>query len=118
MFRRILAFALLCATPALAQTPTTTETIEVTATRIAEDVVVVPASITIIDGDELRARNATDLASALGWTAGVNATGGWEVALWAKNLTNKDYLAEISNPNGISWIGKPRQWGLEVSKRF
>src|SRR6185503_3277988 len=52
------------------------ETIEVTATRIAEDVALVPASITVIDADELRARNATDLAGALALTAGVNATGG------------------------------------------
>jgi len=49
----------------LAQAPKTSETIEVTATRIAEDVLLVPASITIVDGDELRARNATDLPAAL-----------------------------------------------------
>lgn len=73
MFRRILAAALLCATSAFAQT---SEVIEVTATRIAEDVVIVPASITVIDGEEIRARNANDLATALAWTAGVNATGG------------------------------------------
>ena len=36
----------------------------------------------------------------------------------SRNLTNKDYLAESINPNGISWLGKPRQWGLEVTKRF
>jgi outer membrane receptor protein involved in Fe transport len=73
MFRRILAGALLCAAPAFAQVH---ETIEVTATRIAEDVTVVPASITVVDGAELRARNATDLAGALALVAGVSAVGG------------------------------------------
>lgn len=76
MFKRILAGALLCAVPAFAQVPPQKDTIEVTATRIAEDVMLVPASITVIDADELRARNATDLAGALALTAGVNATGG------------------------------------------
>ena len=49
---------------------------------------------------------------------GVTAAGGWEIALWARNLTNKDYLAESINPNGISWLARPRQWGLELTKRF
>ena len=70
---------------------------------------------TAFDPENFATRDPLNLLNVRG---GVNATGGWEVALWAKNLTNKDYLAEISNPNGISWIGKPRQWGLEVSKRF
>ena len=73
MLRRILAAALLCAAPAFAQLQ---QTIEVTATRIAEDVLIVPASITVIDRATLRARNATDLASALALAAGINATGG------------------------------------------
>ena len=49
---------------------------------------------------------------------GVTARGGWEVALWSRNLTNKDYMSENINPNGISWLGKPRQWGVDVTKRF
>ncbi len=74
MLKRTLAgVLLLCAAPAFAQLK---EAIEVTATRIAEDVFIVPATVTIIDGDELRARNATDLASALSLVAGVNAMGG------------------------------------------
>ena len=65
---------LACAATVFAQTgvPTTGETIEVTATRIAEDVMLVPASVTVIDGDELRARNATDLQSALALAGGVS----------------------------------------------
>jgi len=48
----------------------------------------------------------------------VSAPAGWEVAFWARNLTNKDYVAESINPNGITWLGKPRQFGVELTKRF
>src|SRR2546430_11993893 len=58
------------------QQQTQKETIEVTATKIAEDVTLVPASVTVIDGDELRARNARDLESALGLTAGLSIAPG------------------------------------------
>jgi hypothetical protein len=27
-------------------------------------------------------------------------------------------MTESINPNGISWLGKPRQWGVDVTKRF
>ncbi len=56
--------------------PPRRETIEVTATKIAEDVTLVPQSITIIDGDELRARGANDLTAALALTAGVSISPG------------------------------------------
>ncbi len=56
--------------------PPQRETIEVTATKIAEDVTIVPQSITIIDGDEIRARGANDLTSALALTAGVSISPG------------------------------------------
>jgi iron complex outermembrane receptor protein len=68
------------ALPALAQTgdaaasgqPTgVAETIEVTATRVPEDVEPVPASVTVLSGDELRARGVMDLAGALSTVAGV-----------------------------------------------
>ncbi len=52
------------------------EVIEVTATKIAEDVLVVPASVTIIDGDDLRARNARDLQSALALVGGMSIAPG------------------------------------------
>ena len=53
------------------QTPVVTETIQVTATRVPEDVEPVPASITIVSGDEIRQHGATDLAGALATVAGV-----------------------------------------------
>ncbi len=45
--------------------------LQVTATRFAEPVQEVPNAISVITGDELRARGATDLRSALAWLGGV-----------------------------------------------
>ncbi len=70
--------ALACAT-AFAQTQQPQkidETIEVTADKFAEDVLSVPAHVSVISGDELRARNATDLQSALALAAGVSIAPG------------------------------------------
>src|SRR5258706_11227478 len=78
--RELIPLLLLAATVASAQTPVPAqhEVIEVTATRVAEDVLNVPASVTVIDGDELRARNATTLAAALATVAGVSIAPGGE----------------------------------------
>src|SRR5262245_9609440 len=51
--------------------PSVSESIQVTATRVPEDVEPVPSSITVVSGEELTARGATDLASALSIVAGV-----------------------------------------------
>ncbi|GAC1633593.1 MAG: hypothetical protein NVS9B10_29010 [Nevskia sp.] len=50
--------------------------IQVTATRIPEPAARVPASITIITGDELRARGAIDLHTAVSFAAGVEFSPG------------------------------------------
>src|SRR5437588_219315 len=71
-----MALLLLASIASAQQQPRTSETIEVTATRIAEDVTIVPAAVTVIDGDELRARNARDLQTALGFAAGVSIAPG------------------------------------------
>lgn len=65
-----------CAEPDDSEAPKVTETIQVTATRVPEDVEAVPASVTIITGDELRARGVTDLPNALALVAGVSAAPG------------------------------------------
>ncbi len=70
---------------------------------------------TAFDPENFALRNPVNLVNLRG---GVTARGGWEVALWSRNLTNKDYMSENINPNGISWLGKPRQWGVDVTKRF
>jgi len=50
--------------------------VEVTATREPEPVDRVPASVTVVSGEELRARGATDLRTALALVAGVDAPPG------------------------------------------
>ena len=99
---------LLSAATASAQQPRTGETIEVTATRIAEDVSLVPASITIIDGDDLRVRNATDLSSALAGVAGVSSVQGSDAgpassvpALWGLREVDAFLLVV----DGVPWGG-------------
>ena len=63
------------ATAAFAQEqPTQLPAVQVTATRTAEAVDKLPAAVTIVSGDELRARGAVDLRSALALVAGVEGT--------------------------------------------
>ncbi len=64
-------FALPCVAQEEPEMPVASETIQVTATRTPEDVEVVPVSITVLDGADLRAKGATDLASALSLVGGV-----------------------------------------------
>jgi len=102
--------ALLVAAAAFAQTevPKQNETIEVTATKIAEDVMTVPAHVTVIDGDDLRARNATDLASALSAVAGVDIAPGGDQGpasaapeMWGL----KEFDAFLLVVDGVPWGG-------------
>jgi len=52
------------------------ETVQVTATRLPADVEVVPVSISVVSGEELRDRGARDLSDALGLAAGVTVAPG------------------------------------------
>lgn len=52
------------------------ERVQVTATREAEPVIDIPASVTIITDEDMRARGATDLRSALALVAGVEISPG------------------------------------------
>src|SRR5579862_5359892 len=47
--------------------------ITITATRIPEPIDQIPASLSVVTGDELRARDARDMASALSLVSGVEA---------------------------------------------
>lgn len=99
----VLPAAALAQNPAIApDTPdnpasTVSETIQVTATRVPEDVEAVPVSITVLSGDELRERGATDLASALSSVAGVSVAPGGD-----------------SGPAG----SVPEMWGLREFDAF
>jgi outer membrane receptor protein involved in Fe transport len=89
-------------------TPAVQETIQVTATRVPEDVEAVPVSITVLSGDELRARGATDLASALSSVAGVTAAPGGDVGpagsvpeMWGL----REFDAFLLVVDGVPWGG-------------
>ncbi|MCK9386382.1 MAG: TonB-dependent receptor [Nevskia sp.] len=94
------------AEPAISNTAL--EPVQVTATRIPEPANRVPASITLITGDELRARGANDLRTALSFVAGVEASPGGDggpagavAALWG--LREMDaYLLVV---DGVPWGG-------------
>lgn len=73
----LLAAAPACFPPAWAQAPAVpSATVEVTATRFAEDPVRVPASVTVITAQEMEDRGATDLGSALSLCAGITLAPG------------------------------------------
>src|SRR5262245_25833810 len=56
--------------------PTFKDTVQVTATRFGEPVAEVPGSISVVTGDEIRARGATDLRTALALLGGVSVAPG------------------------------------------
>lgn len=70
-----LAAAAFCAS-IFAEDAPVLEPVQVTATRLPESVNVVPASISIVSGAELRARGASDLRTALSLVAGVEISPG------------------------------------------
>jgi iron complex outermembrane receptor protein len=84
------------------------ETIQVTATRVPEDVESVPASVTVISGNELRARGAYDLQSALSVVAGVSIAPGGDAGpagsvpeLWGL----REFDAFLLVVDGVPWGG-------------
>ncbi|HSP33853.1 MAG TPA: TonB-dependent receptor plug domain-containing protein, partial [Thermoanaerobaculia bacterium] len=105
------ACALMIAFQAAAQTQPIQpqhEVIEVTATKIAEDVEVVPASVTIVDGDDLRARNARDLQSALALVGGISIAPGGDAGpagsvpeMWGL----REFDAFLLVVDGVPWGG-------------
>src|SRR5689334_97658 len=56
--------------------PAQLDTLQVTATRTGQPVDAVPASITVIRGEDLRLRGVTDLRGALAGVAGVEISPG------------------------------------------
>ena len=61
------------------------------------------------------ARDPLDLVDIRG---GITSSAGWELVAWIKNATDKDWISEEANPNGITYYGKPRQYGVELTYRF
>ncbi|HEV2851858.1 MAG TPA: TonB-dependent receptor [Thermoanaerobaculia bacterium] len=91
------------------QEPTTvTETIQVTATRTPEDVETVPASVTVISGQELEARGVTDLPSALALATGISVAPGGDTGpagsvpeIWGL----REFDAFLLVVDGVPWGG-------------
>ena len=88
--------------------PAYTETLQVTATRIPEDVDQVPASIQVITTEELRDRGATDLKSALALISGVDIAPGGDNGpassvpeFWGL----KEFDAFLLVVDGVPWGG-------------
>lgn len=106
-----LAAAFLALAPALAaddSSTTAAETIQVTATRLPEDVEPQPSSITVISGEELAARGITDLTEALTLVAGVSAVPGGDGGpagsvpeIWGL----KEFDAFLLVVDGVPWGG-------------
>src|SRR5438105_4484881 len=106
--RLSMALLLLASIASAQQQPRTSETIEVTATRIAEDVTIVPAAVTVIDGDELRARNARDLQTALGFAAGVSIAPGGDAGpagVVPEFCGIREFDAFLLVVDGVPWGG-------------
>lgn len=100
-----LAYALLAASPLFAQS---SAYIEVTATKVEEDALRVPASITVISGEELRLLGATDLASVLSLAGGVavapggdSGPAGFVPELWGL----REIDAFLLVVDGVPWGG-------------
>jgi len=94
--------------PAQPALPTTGEEIQVTATRLPEPPLTVPATVTVLSGEELRRRGAHDLASALSLAAGVELSSGGDAgpaasvpALWG--LREADAFLLVVD--GVPWGG-------------
>ncbi|HEY0782275.1 MAG TPA: TonB-dependent receptor [Thermoanaerobaculia bacterium] len=88
--------------------PAVSETLQVTATRVPEDVEPVPSSVTVLSGDELLARGATDLSSALSLVAGVAVPPGGDSGpasfvpeLWGL----REFDAFLLVVDGVPWGG-------------
>jgi outer membrane receptor protein involved in Fe transport len=115
MLRMALLFAASAAVlPANAQAPSPTpapsyaETIQVTATRIPEDVDVVPGSIQVITAEELQGRGATDLKSALALAAGVDIAPGGDggpASAVPEFWGLKEFDAFLLVVDGVPWGG-------------
>ena len=105
----LLAIPLLCPAVASAdEPPVNLDRIEVTATREPEPVVQTPAMISIVDGDELKNRGASNMASALELVPGVEAPAGGDAgpssavpSFWGLH----EFDAFLLVVDGVPWGG-------------
>jgi len=93
-----------------AQTPVgeVAEKIQVTATRVPEDVLDVPASVTVVSGDELEARDVHDLAAALALAGGVGIAPGGDggpASSVPELMGLREFDAFLLVVDGVPWGG-------------
>lgn len=92
----------------ITQLPKVHESVEVTATRIAEDPEEVPAAIEVFSGEELRERGARDLRSALSSAIGVEIAPGGDAGP-ASSVPDfwglKEFDAFLLVVDGVPWGG-------------
>ena len=103
-----LSFAAVLAAPIPALADSVPEQIVVTATRLPEDMDTVPADITVISGDDLRARQVTDLRTALAQVAGIESPPGGDAgpasavpSIWGLH----EFDAFLLVVDGVPWGG-------------
>ncbi len=104
----LLASALLAGLPARAQPAPVPELLEVTATRVPEPVSTVPASVSVVSGEELRARDVHDLAGALALVPGVEAPAGGDAgpaSAVPSFLGLHEFDAFLLVVDGVPWGG-------------
>jgi iron complex outermembrane receptor protein len=96
------------ATPIAAATAESTDAVVVTATRIPEPADRVPAEISVVSGDELAARGASDMAGALSLVPGVEAPAGGDAgpssavpSFWGLH----EFDAFLLVVDGVPWGG-------------
>jgi hypothetical protein len=101
----LFAFATL---PALAQETVELETVEVTSAKLPVNLRDATAAVSVVSGDELRARGATDLRTALSLVAGVDIAPGGDSgpagsvpALWGL----REFDAFLLVVDGVPWGG-------------
>jgi iron complex outermembrane receptor protein len=104
----VIGLAFVSGTPALAQSSSPIQQVEVTATRLPEPVANVPADISLVWGDDLRARGAHDLASALALVPGIEAPSGGDAgpesavpSFWGLH----EFDAFLLVVDGVPWGG-------------
>lgn len=98
----------LAALPALAQETVELETVEVTSAKLPVNLRDSSATVSVVSGDDLRARGATDLRTALSLVAGVDIAPGGDggpagsvPALWGL----REFDAFLLVVDGIPWGG-------------
>jgi iron complex outermembrane receptor protein len=97
-----------CAAESAVSGASSTSEIQVTGTRVQERVAQLPFSVTLITADDLRARGATDLRTALALVAGTDAPPGGDVgpagavpSLWGLH----EFDAFLLVVDGVPWGG-------------